>query len=213
MRRLALLLVVPMVLAGCAGYDNLSGAQKGGLIGAGTGAAAGAIIGSQVSGNRSGHAGTGAIIGALGGAAAGALIGDSMEKKPANPGQDRGQLPPVPPPPGPPGSAGPPPSQASVTVPGQYPSDPTRGQLVNSTPFKVQVYIDSDPNRGGSNAFAMNPNEVLPVNLDVGAHRIVAIATRDTQFGPRTVGRLDRPVNVDVRGAGWEMRFNEGDFR
>jgi hypothetical protein len=82
---------------------------------------------------------------------------------------------------------------------------------VNSTPFKVQVHIDSDPNRGGSNAFAMTPNELLPVNLDVGAHRIVAIATRDTQVGPRNVGRLDRPVNVDLRGAGWEMRFNEGD--
>jgi hypothetical protein len=59
----------------------------------------------------------------------------------------------------------------------------------------------------------MDPNEVLAVNLDVGSHRIVAIATRDTQFGPRTVGRLDRPLTVDVRGSGWEMRFNENDFR
>ncbi|HYL81010.1 MAG TPA: glycine zipper domain-containing protein [Candidatus Acidoferrum sp.] len=202
MRRLALLLVVPMVLAGCAGYDNLSGAQKGGLIGAGTGAAAGAIIGNQVGGNRSGHAGTGAIIGALGGAAAGALIGDAMEKKPNPSGPDRGQLQPVPPP-----------TQASVTVPGQYPADPTRGRLVNSTPFRVQVYIDADPTRGGTSGYSMNPNEVLPVNLDVGPHRIVAVATRDTQFGQRTVGQLDRPVNVDVRGSGWEMRFNEGDFR
>lgn len=202
MRSLVPLLVLPMILAGCAGYDNLSGAQKGGLIGAGTGAAAGAIIGNQVGGNRSGHAGTGAIIGALGGAAAGALIGDAMEKKPASPGQDRGQLQPVPPP-----------SQASVSVPGQYPADPTRGQLVNSTPFQVQVYIDADANPGVPTGYTMNPNDVLPVNLDVGSHRIVAVATRNTQFGQRTVGRLDRPINVDVRGAGWEIRFNEGDFR
>jgi hypothetical protein len=41
----------------------------------------------------------------------------------------------------------------------------------------------------------------------------VAIATRDTQFGPRTVGRSDRPIQIDVRGSGWEVRFNEGDFR
>jgi hypothetical protein len=201
MKKLVLVLIPTMVLAGCAGYDNLSGAQKGAVVGAGTGAAAGAIIGSQVKGNRSGHAGTGAIIGALGGAAAGALIGDAMQK-PAGQGQDRGQLQPVPAP-----------SQASVTVAGQYPSDPTLGQVVNGTPFKVQPFIDTDPGRDGTTAYTMNPNEVLPVNLDVGRHRIVAIATRDTQFGPRTVGRLDRPLNMDVRGSGWEMRFNEGDFR
>ena len=199
MRRLGLLLVAALVLPACA---EMSGAQKGALIGAGTGAAAGAIIGNQVPGNRPGHAGMGAAIGALGGAAAGALIGDAMEQKKPAGTQQGGQLQPVPPP-----------GQASITVPGQNPGDPTRGQLANSTPFRVEVYIDSDPTREASPTVALTPREVLPVNLDVGPHRIVALATRDTQFGPRPVGRLDRELLVNVRGSGWELRFTEGDFR
>lgn len=210
MRKMALVLVAALGLPACA---EMSGAQKGALIGAGTGAAAGAIIGNQVKGNRSGHAGTGAIIGALGGAAAGALIGDAIDK-PAT-GPQSGQLQPVPPP-GQPGAAPvPPPSQASVTMPGQYPPDPTRGQIVNNSPYALKVWVDSQPGRELSNfSFNLTPNEVLPVNLDVGAHKIVAVATRDTQFGPRTVGRADRPFQVDVHAStGWEIRFNEGDFR
>ena len=211
MKRLALLLVVALVLPACA---EMSGAQKGAVIGAGTGAAAGAIIGSQVKGNRSGHAGTGAIVGALGGAAAGALIGDAMEQKKPAPTQQPGQLQPVPPP-GQPGAAPPPPpGQASVSVPGQYAGDPTRGQFVNSTPYQLKLYIDVDPGRESSAPYlTMNPNDVLPANLDVGQHRIAAVASRDTQFGPRTVGRLDRQLRVEVRGSGWELRFTDGDFR
>jgi hypothetical protein len=212
MKRLALLLVAALVLPACA---EMSGAQKGALVGAGTGAAAGAIIGSQVKGNRSGHAGTGAIVGALGGAAAGALIGDAMEQKKPAATQQGGQVQPVPPP-GQPGATPPPPppSQASVTVPGQYAADPTRGQFVNSTSFQLKVYVDVDPARDASAPYlTMRPNDVLPVNLDVGSHRVVVIATRDTQFGTRTVGQYDRKLQVDVRGSGWELRFNEGDFR
>jgi hypothetical protein len=59
----------------------------------------------------------------------------------------------------------------------------------------------------------MNPSDVLPANLDVGAHRVVAIATRETQLGPRSVGRYDRQFQVDVRGSGWQLRFSDGDFR
>jgi len=201
MKRLALVLIVALVLSACA---EMSGAQKGAAVGAGTGAVAGAIIGSTVGGNRSGHAGTGAIIGALGGAAAGALIGDAMEKKPAGT-QQGGQLYPVPP--------APPPGQPSVTVPGQYGVDPTRGHFVNSTPYQLKVFVDVDPTRESSAPYlTMNPNEVFPVNLDVGNHRVFAIATRDTQFGPRSVGRYDKQLRVDVRGSGWELRFREGDF-
>lgn len=210
MKKLALLLVAALGLPACA---EMSGAQKGALVGAGTGAMAGAIIGDQVKGKGSGRAGTGAIIGALGGAAAGALIGDAMEQKKPAPAQPGGQLQPVPPP-GQPAATPPPPTQASVTVPGQYAGDPTRGQFINSTPYQVKVYLDVDPTRESSTPYlTMNPNDVLPVNLDVGAHRVVAIATRDTQFGPRTVGRFDRQLRVEVRGSGWELRFNEGDFR
>lgn len=210
MKKMALLLVAALGLPACA---EMSGAQKGALVGAGTGAAAGAIIGSQVKGNRSGHAGTGAVIGALGGAAAGALIGDAMEqKKPAAP-QQGGVLQPVPPP-GQPAASPPPPTQASVTVPGQYAGDPTRGQLVNGTPYQLKIYMDVDPTRESSAPYlTMNPNDVLPVNLDVGSHRVVAVATRDTQLGPRTVGRSDRQLRIDVRAPGWELRFTDGDFR
>jgi hypothetical protein len=59
----------------------------------------------------------------------------------------------------------------------------------------------------------MNPTDVLAANLDVGAHRVVAIASRETQAGPRFVGRHDRQVQVDVRGSGWQLRFSDGDFR
>jgi len=211
MRRIALLLVAVLILPACA---EMSGAQRGAVIGAGTGAAAGAIIGSQVKGNRSGHAGTGAIIGALGGAAAGALIGDAMEQKKPAGTQQPGQLQSVPPPGQPMAAPPPPPSQASVSVPGQYAGDPTRGQLVNSTPYLLKVFVDVDPGRESAAPYVtMSPNEVLPVNLDVGSHRIVAVAARDTQFGPRTVGRYEKQFRVDVRGSGWELRFTDGDFR
>jgi hypothetical protein len=212
MKRIALLLAAVLVLPACA---EMSGAQKGALVGAGTGAAAGAIIGSQVKGNRSGHAGTGAIVGALGGAAAGALVGDAMEEKKPAPTQQSSQLQPVPPP-GQPGAVPPPPppSQASVTVPGQYAADPTRGQFVNAIPYQLKVYVDVDPVRESSAPYlTMNPNDVLPANLDVGQHRIVAIATRDTQMGPRPVGRYDQQLRVDVRGSGWQLRFTDGGFR
>jgi len=210
MKRLALLLVAALILPACA---EMSGAQKGAVIGAGTGAAAGAIIGSQVKGNRSGHAGTGAIVGALGGAAAGALIGDAMEqKKPAATPQP-GQVQPVPPP-GQPSTGPPPPTQAGVSVPGQYSADPTRGQFVNSTPYLLKVFVDVDPGHESSAPYlTMNPSEILPANLDVGPHRIVAVATRDTQFGPRIVGRYEKQLRVDVRGSGWELRFADGEFR
>ena len=55
-------------------------------------------------------------------------------------------------------------------------------------------------------------DDALRVNPVAGSHRRVTVATRDTRFGQRTVGRLDRTINLDVRGFGWEMRFNEGDF-
>jgi len=207
MKRISLILIAALVLPACA---EMTGAQKGAAIGAGTGAVAGAIIGNQVSGKGS----TGAIIGALGGAAAGALIGDAMEKKPAGT-QQGGQLYPVPPP-GQPGAtpASPPPGQASVTVPGQYGADPTRGQFVNTTPYQLKVFVDVDPTRDSSVPYlTMNPNDVVPVNLDVGSHRVIAIATRDTQFGPRSVGRYDKQLRVDVRGSGWELRFRDADFQ
>ena len=63
MRRLSLLLIATLGLAGC-GYNTTDRAVSGGLLGAG----AGAVVGSL-----SGNAGTGALIGGAAGAAGGAL--------------------------------------------------------------------------------------------------------------------------------------------
>ena len=121
-------------------------------------------------------------------------------------------LPPPPPPPGY-GTPAPPPSlqpQARVAPSG----DPTRGQIENATRWKVQLYIDQDPARlPGAPSTMLNPGDVVPQNLDVGPHRVIAQAFVDTEFGTRSVGRFDRSIQVDARGAGWSLRLGEGDFR
>jgi hypothetical protein len=124
------------------------------------------------------------------------------------------------PPPPPPGS-GPPSPQPGYGPPSPAPQarlaptgDPTRGQLENATRWKVQVFIDQDPsNLSSAPSFTLNPGDALPQNLDVGTHRIIAQAFVDTQFGTRPVGRFDRAIQIDPRGAGWSLRLGEGDFR
>ena len=199
------LVLVLGLVAGCA---EMSATEKGAAIGAGTGALAGAIIGNQVRGNRPQHAAIGALIGGLAGAAGGALVGREVER--------RQQV--AAPPPGPvvgtPSAAPPLPATASVTVPGQFSGDPTRGDIVNETRWRINVYVDADPTRtGGPPAFVLGPGERRPVDLDIGSHRVIAQAFVDTQFGPRAVGRLDRPLEVDPRRTGWTLNFAERDFR
>lgn len=70
---LALLVVVSLVLAGCA---SLSNTEKG----AAAGAAGGAVIGGAI-GKATGNTARGAIIGAVMGGAAGAVIGQQMDKQ------------------------------------------------------------------------------------------------------------------------------------
>lgn len=200
------LVLVAGLLSGCA---EMSATEKGAAIGAGTGALAGAIIGNQVRGNRPQHAAMGALIGGLAGAAGGALIGREVERR---------QPVAAPPPPGPavgtPSAAPPPPQTASVGVPGQYAGDPTRGEFLNETRWRVNVYVDVDPTRTGSSpTFALGPGERRAVDLDIGSHRVIAQAFVDTQFGPRAVGRLDRAIEVDPRRTGWALRFGDTDFR
>jgi hypothetical protein len=198
-------ILVAGLLSGCA---EMSATEKGAAIGAGTGALAGAIIGNQVRGNRPQHAAMGAIIGGLAGAAGGALIGREVERR-------QQAAAPAPPAPvvGTP-SAAPPPQTAVVTVPGQYGGDPTRGDFVNQTRWRVNVYVDADPTRtAGPPTFALGPGERRAVDLDVGPHRVVAQAFVDTQFGPRLVGRLDRQIEVDPRRPGWSLAFGDADFR
>lgn len=201
---LVVLPVAALVAAGCGG--ELSTREKGTFGGAALGAATGAIIGAAV-----GSPGAGAAIGAGVGALGGTMVGGGMQESERKSEVPARQQPPPPPPPGygaapPP----PPPPQARVAPSG----DPTRGQLENATRWKVQVYIDQDPSRLTSAPFfTLNPNDVVPQNLDIGTHRVIAQAFVETQFGTRPVGRFDRSIQVDPRGAGWSLRFSEGDFR
>ncbi len=132
-------------------------------------------------------------------------------------GMSAGEAPPAsqmaaPPPPPPPGYGSQPPAPGPQAA-GMPAGDPTRGQLQNATPWRVLLFIDQDPNNpSGAQPITLNPNEVKPQNLDIGPHRIMAQASVETQFGPRPVGRLDRTIQVDPRGAGWSLRLGEHDF-
>lgn len=90
--------------------------------------------------------------------------------------------------------------------------DPTRGELVNDTPWTVQVYVDAAGTPDPS-PLVLRPREVRPLSLDVGPHRILALAYVETQFGTRLAGKFDRTVHLDPRGTGWFLRFTELDFR
>ena len=199
----------------------------GTLLGAGLGAGIGAAAGNPALGAAIGAA-TGLAGGAAYGSAAGASSAWTVQQRydteyhrcmyAAGHKVPAGWAPSTPPmasaiPPTPPGygSMSPPlGAQASPAPTG----DPTRGQLLNVTRWKVQLYIDQDPNSlPGAPDITLDPNEVRPQNLDIGRHRIIAQATVETQFGPRPVGRFDRTIQVDPRGAGWSLRLNDGDFR
>jgi hypothetical protein len=92
--------------------------------------------------------------------------------------------------------------------------DPTSGQLLNSTRWRLEVFFDTDPQAGpGGTAILLNPQGSRQYSLDLGPHRVMARALVDTQFGTRTVGHYDRTIQVDPRGSGWTLRFTEADFR
>lgn len=187
-----------LVLSACAGGPATT-REKGALTGAVIGAGTGAIIGSQT-----GHAGTGALIGGAIGGVSGAIVGGVIQEQEQQ--RVTGGAPPAQPAalPAPPGMSG----------PGQYNGDPTRGELANTTRWRVAVYIDADPGRQNSTpSLWLGPNEVRPADLDVGQHRIMARAFVNTQFGERLVGRYDKMITVDPRSSGWSLRFGEEDFR
>lgn len=221
-----------------AGQSTAGSAVLGTLLGAGLGAGIGAAAGNPGLGAAIG-AGAGLAGGAAYGSSAGASSAAAVQQRydaeynqcmyaaghrvagvMAPPPPPRVASGPPPPPPGygpppPPSGYGappppPPPPQARVAPSG----DPTRGQFENATRWKVQVYIDQDPSRLTSAPFfTLSPNDVVPQNLDIGTHRVIAQAFVETQFGTRPVGRFDRSIQVDPRGAGWSLRFSEGDFR
>lgn len=205
MRSFLSVIALVAMLSACA-QRPLSTREQGALAGAGLGAGAGALIGSA-----SGNAGTGAAIGAGLGLLSGALIGGAIENQ-------RGEVA------TPPSTAGFAQTGVATTQPGQgqvnfsspttVTVDPTRGQFVNGTQWRLEVFIDADPqavqNGGG---IALNPQETRQHSMDLGAHRVIARAHVDTQFGTRTVGRYDRTIQVDPRASGWTLRFSEADFR
>lgn len=69
-RRVVLLFSFVICISGCSTWNRLTNAEKGAVIGGGSGVA----IGSEVGGT------PGALIGGAGGAAVGAIIGDDMDK-------------------------------------------------------------------------------------------------------------------------------------
>lgn len=195
-----------VLLSACA-QRPLSTREQGALTGAGLGAATGAIIGGATGGN----AGTGAAIGAGLGLLTGALVGGAIENQ-------RGETayPPAPSSAGSPQPTGAAPlghPQASVG-PSHATADPTVGQFVNGTRWRLRVFVDANSNVvETASAITLNPQESRQHNLDLGPHRIIAQAFVDTQFGTRAVGRSEQTIEVDSRGSGWTLRFHESDFR
>lgn len=199
--RIIIVLAVGMFLASACAGGPATTREKGVLTGAAIGAGTGAIIGSQT-----GKAGPGALIGGAIGGVSGAIMGGAVQEQEQRLGS-------AVPSPGHPQAGAYPPGQAAISVPGQYLGDPTRGELANTTRWRVTVYIDADPGYQNSTSLRLAPNETQPANLDIGQHRIIAQAFVDTQFGPRLVGRYDKTITVDPRATGWSLRFGEADFR
>ncbi len=205
MRKVVSLIAIVVLLSACA-QRPLSTREQGALTGAGLGAATGAIIGGATGGS----AGTGAAIGAGLGLLTGVIVGGAIENQrgetaspsPAGGSFNRGTAP---------QSVQP---QGGISTPTTVTVDPTRGQFVNGTRWRLGVFVDTNgtavQNGGG---ITLNPQESRQYTLDLGSHRVVARAFVDTQFGTRTVGRYDRTIQVDPRGSGWSLRFNEADFR
>ncbi|MFQ5848411.1 MAG: glycine zipper domain-containing protein [Candidatus Methylomirabilales bacterium] len=206
MRKLTTLIAAVALLGACASQRPLSTREQGAVTGAVLGAGTGALIGGATGGN----AGTGAAIGAGLGLLTGAVVGGAIENQRGEtayppPGAVSPQ-PTVAPPPGQPRAATPPPSGATV--------DPTKGQFVNGTRWRVEVFVDAEPQGlQSASPIMLHPQEAQPYNLDLGPHRVIARAVVDTQFGTRAVGRYDRSIRVDPRGSGWTLRFTEADFR
>jgi osmotically inducible lipoprotein OsmB len=198
MRKFTIVIAAVALLSACA-QRPLTTQEKGAVTGAAIGAGAGALIGSAT-----GKAGTGAAIGAGVGLLTGAIVGGAVENERAQAGY----------PPPSPAVTPPPQPQASASTPAAPTVDPTAGQFVNSTRWRLEIFVDSDPQATQSaSVVLLNPQEARQFYLDLGPHRVIAQATVDTQFGTRTVGRYDRTIQVDPRGSGWTLRFTESDFR
>lgn len=171
---------------GCATYDSSVPASTG------IGAAGGALLGYGLTGTAAGAA-AGAGAGALAGALTGVAIDESRRAHAAQPA-----YPPAA------GSGGPVPHSPryAATV------DPTRGELVNHTGWRLKVYVDDSPE-----PIWVEPGNRIPLDLDVGNHDIMVTAYVDTKFGERVAGSHRRQIQVDPRGSGWSLTLEEKMFR
>ena len=174
------------------------------MTGAALGAGAGALIGSATGGSSVTAAAAGMGLGAL----TGAIVGGAIEN-------ERAERDNVPVSPAQPTAA----TQVAQSEEGAFNPkaatiDPTVGKIVNGTRWRLEVFLDRDPqDLEGAAGIVLEPQQSHPQNLDFGPHRIVARAYVETQFGTRMVGRYDRTVQVDPRGNGWTLHFTEADFR
>jgi hypothetical protein len=179
-------LVGLMALAGCATQNSSIPASTG--IGAG----AGALLGYGLTGKGTGAA-AGAGAGALAGALTGLYLDESRARREAAQSQQAYHAPP------------PRYQHASQTYATQ--PDPTFGQLINDTRWRLEIFVDDS-----IRPLYLGVMQSQPLSLDIGPHRVVAKAFVQTQFGERLVGTSDRTLYVDPRGAGWSVRFDEAVF-
>lgn len=75
-RKLAVALILPLILSGCATDSGLTERETGGLAGAALGAGAGALVGAAT-----GHAGVGTAIGAGAGLLTGVVAGEMARRQ------------------------------------------------------------------------------------------------------------------------------------
>lgn len=198
---LATIAVISMVAVGC----TTTTTQKG----AGIGAAAGALIGQAAGRNTKST-----IIGAAAGGLTGALVGDVVQqqqqkkaKQEATEARKQSETQQYQE-----AESG---RRTATTFPsGQYQVDPTAGEFNNNTRWNVRVYVDA-PTKDLKNApqLSLGPNETAPANLDVGEHKVIAIAYVNTQYGERLVGSHESVFHIAPRGQGWKVAFNESSFR
>lgn len=199
---LAAIALISMVALGC----TTTTTQKGAAIGAATGALIGQAVGRDTKST---------IIGATAGGLTGALAGDvvqqrrtARERVEQEAAQARSQLETQ-------RTQESQPMRTATTYPaGQYRGDPTVGEFANNTRWDIRVYVDAPTNDlRKAPQLSLSPNETAPANLDIGEHRVSAIAYVKTQYGERVVGSYEKVLNVDPRGTGWKVAFNESSFR
>lgn len=207
MRNLTSLIFAVAFLSACANRP-LTPQEQGALTGAALGAGAGALIGSATGGNSTAAAAAGLGLGAL----TGAIVGGAIENQQTARDNAPASAAPAPTPSTPAGQAAQ--STEGTFNPNATTIDPTIGKFINGTRWRLEVFLDADPqDLEGAGDIVLAPEQAHPQNLDFGPHRIIARAYVDTQFGTRMVGRYDRTVQVDPRGSGWTLHFTEGDFR